>query len=1036
MEHVAQQLREQLRADHPRKRMIEALFKLLVSHGTLPDSELRLAAWAAVLGAQPTASVDARAELKARIGAVPLDLPNQRVVTVDAERTRPDMPTFRAPEVQNRICRLLTFYCKEGYRLDPSLRPQPAADAGVNGGAAIPNSGKSSPSSGSPNSKHQSGVHYRQGLNELLAVFLMLEREPFEIDDGVLMLCWSRMVSKYCPRLFANTSDSDFISLQCSLRLLTLMLQYHDPRLCAYLEQFHCVPELYATPWFLTLFARGMNRECCMVMWDFLVSTCRRPGPTILHCVAVAFMMSHRETIMKTFTRGTMAADLPIVMSRLQFQDVSHVRRVCAQALELFAQTPTSFKWLIHAVCYSGGPGSSNKTGADPIPISPALLSRLEKRVCVKISVEEVLIGAGSRFATTAPTHASLQRSKAAAGSSSNGQSNGAVGADPDCSGFNLLNRDENWDATPRYFLIDVRSKEEYEYGGHLPTAFHLDPALLQDPEKLDGVLAGFSGLKGVHFAILGAGDIGQWYHAPVPPTAVMSDAPTPTAAAAGASSSASIAGGAASTEASSTAAATDATTASTFASESIVASLMASLDPMTANEEDDYGKDDASRAFVALFLQRGFTRVGEVEGGYTALHQHQAHFLDEVLVGHDRAYCMVCSGGNAQASYAGRNALERGELIQDAAPYRLFKNSGAGTSTSGAAAGSASRPPSLSSSSSSGQQPPTPNSLRRDASRASSGSLAEAAGVAASSSARGSGGKSGSKGGGGDARGSNSPLSPSGSQGNLSTLAAPAGGSGDSTDAANRASAEASKNGSSSAKGGVGANSASNKAPRPASGRFGSITSALPVPPAFDAQRSPTSTPASAAASSSGSSHGQGAHSRAASASTSSTASSHNVPSTRIAGLASPPAGAGSRSLAPLSGAPSSSAAGPRASGDRPGVAVPAGGHHTAAGQGAGRPSSTSSPASSFSSSFLLLQSSSPSAAGAGKGTAASKPASTSSSSPSQSKDSRRPHNNDGDGRLVIGYDDDGFPILSEAVHLELQCDMIELQSEAARRR
>jgi hypothetical protein len=42
---------------------------------------------------------------------------------------------------------------------------------------------------------------------------------------------------------------------------------------------------------------------------------------------------------------------------------------------------------------------------------------------------------------------------------------------------------------------------------------------------------------------------------------------------------------------------------------------------------------------------------VCEVEGGYVALHQHQAHFLDSVLVGHDAAHCPVCASAGDAAS-------------------------------------------------------------------------------------------------------------------------------------------------------------------------------------------------------------------------------------------------------------------------------------------------------------------------------------------------------------------------------------------------
>jgi len=462
-----------------------------------------------------------------------------------------------------------------------------------------------------------------------------------------------------------------------------------------------------------------------------------------MHCLVVAFLASHRDAILATRTRGAVAADLPIVMSRLAFDGEAHVRRVFARALELMRETPMSFLRLIHNVCYSGGAGDEGAEGggggAAAMRVSPALLARLERRMCVKISIEELLVGTGSRFAvapaSAAACAAAAQRQRrvqsagapataAPADSAATAAAAAAAAASspaPPTAGLSqLLAEDSSWDIPPRYFLLDVRSREEFLYGGHLPTAFHLDEGLLHDPEALDAVMRDFARLKGVHFAVLGAGDIAQWYHSPVSPTgARMSDrdeAPDAASAAAGGAAAASF-----ETERSS------------------------GLDPLSAEEEDDYGATDRSRAFVALFLQRGFTRVSEVEGGFAALHQHQAHFLGETLVAHEREYCMVCSGGTAAALYAGRNALERGHLLQDATPFRRTGAAGAagGTAATAAAAAAAAARIVASRGSGGGGGAASARPLPRESSL---GSLSEAAASASASGGNGVSGGGGSR--------------------------------------------------------------------------------------------------------------------------------------------------------------------------------------------------------------------------------------------------------------------------------------------------
>lgn len=50
-----------------------------------------------------------------------------------------------------------------------------------------------------------------------------------------------------------------FLSRQICFRLFRILLLYHHPRLCRFLDQYQLQPELYATPWFLTLFSNSLD---------------------------------------------------------------------------------------------------------------------------------------------------------------------------------------------------------------------------------------------------------------------------------------------------------------------------------------------------------------------------------------------------------------------------------------------------------------------------------------------------------------------------------------------------------------------------------------------------------------------------------------------------------------------------------------------------------------------------------------------------------------------------------------------------------
>jgi hypothetical protein len=527
------------------------------------NASLRADVWSALLGrlAPETDAIDSAA-----VPVTALTLPNQRTVHVDAERTRQDLPDFANAVAVHRVETLLTAYC------------------------------------------HRSGSRYKQGLNELLAVPMQLKSRSGEtLSDGSTLNLLTRIVEHFAPRFFAS-DDVDFISLQCSFRLFRLLTIYHDPALSVVLDQYDVPPELYATPWFLTLFARNHNdTELVFTLWDFLFLCIRDPGPAIFHFVALAFLMSHRSVVLCTARDNVGVAELPMKLSRLVFTSIDHVREVCASALDLFAKTPRSFRVLLHNICYSG-PRSIAGRGS-PIAISPSLLLKFERRMCMKISVDEVLSGAASRLTRC---------------TSSDGADPTPAGTDAASEGFRrLASAQALADSSPRCFLIDCRSREEFDFGGHLPTAFHFDPTLFEDPERLEERMSAFADLRGVHLAVMGPGDVTKWYHAPQLPKG-----------------------------------------SSSCQMDDDAEAVRSGLEPLNADEEDDYsGAEDCTRKVVLCFLQREFTFVSEVEGGYTAMHQRRAHFLDSELVGHNPKQCMVCSGGRALKEYA---ALRKAENSED----------------------------------------------------------------------------------------------------------------------------------------------------------------------------------------------------------------------------------------------------------------------------------------------------------------------------------------------------------------------------------
>jgi len=62
------------------------------------------------------------------VACTPLDLPNQRVVAMDVQRTRGEVPEVRGDEDQAALQRVITHFCKGGYAWRPSHRRRRAGE--------------------------------------------------------------------------------------------------------------------------------------------------------------------------------------------------------------------------------------------------------------------------------------------------------------------------------------------------------------------------------------------------------------------------------------------------------------------------------------------------------------------------------------------------------------------------------------------------------------------------------------------------------------------------------------------------------------------------------------------------------------------------------------------------------------------------------------------------------------------------------------------------------------------------------------------
>ncbi|RQM27715.1 hypothetical protein B5M09_002429 [Aphanomyces astaci] len=357
------------------------------------------------------------------------DDPNQRVIRADAPRTRAkDFPADSREAVERTLVHMLTYYCK------------------------------------------CKNIRYKQGMNEVLAPFLLLRgissmsSSSSGWTDAVVYQCFYSFIDKFLTNVF---SDREFRSLQCSMRLLRLLLQYHDPVLCAHLDQHDMTPELYVTSWFMTFFTRHESPDLVFALWDTVLLA---DDPILLHFFALALLEDSRDRVMQADV-----AEMPQVLARLTFTSVAHVHKLTAVAQDRLANTPASFRKDVLLVCYR--PLTDRSLPA---------LRHMGAAPCLSLHAQEVAAHMVSKIQTnkTSPN------------------------------GFTLL-------------VLDCRPFAAFQEF-HFTLSYHIDPDVLASPEAFNVLLDGFGRMKDCHFCFLGDQASPQRGSPDDPPTSSNSSSPPP----------------------------------------------------------------------------------------------------------------------------------------------------------------------------------------------------------------------------------------------------------------------------------------------------------------------------------------------------------------------------------------------------------------------------------------------------------------------------------------------------------------------------
>ncbi|KAK7601179.1 hypothetical protein V9T40_008620 [Parthenolecanium corni] len=105
---------------------------------------------------------------------------------------------------------------------------------------------------------------YWQGLDSLCAPFLFLNFN----NEARAFACFSAFIPKYLHNFFLKDNSA---VIKEYLAKFAHLIAYHDPVLANHLLEINFVPELFAIPWFLTMFSHVFPLHKIFHLWDKLL---------------------------------------------------------------------------------------------------------------------------------------------------------------------------------------------------------------------------------------------------------------------------------------------------------------------------------------------------------------------------------------------------------------------------------------------------------------------------------------------------------------------------------------------------------------------------------------------------------------------------------------------------------------------------------------------------------------------------------------------------------------------------------------------
>ncbi|XP_059151921.1 TBC domain-containing protein kinase-like protein [Physella acuta] len=171
---------------------------------------------------------------------------------------------------------------------------------------------------------------YWQGLDSLCAPFLALSFN----NEALAFACLSAFIPKYLNKFFMRDNSA---VIQEYLAVFSHLIAFHDPELSNHLDGIGFIPDLYAIPWFLTMYAHVFPLHKIVHLWDTLLLG----NSSFPLCIGVSILQQLRDRLLSFGFNECI----------LLFSDMPEIdiERCVQDSIKIFCSTPKSATFRQHA---------------------------------------------------------------------------------------------------------------------------------------------------------------------------------------------------------------------------------------------------------------------------------------------------------------------------------------------------------------------------------------------------------------------------------------------------------------------------------------------------------------------------------------------------------------------------------------------------------------------------------------------------------------------------------------------------------------